>query len=63
MQGFFTVPTETIRFPTSDHTLYSLSHTFKDRLRDVGAPEEVVNELMGHASDTPRYGRGHLLEK
>ena len=49
--------------PTPKQTLYSLRHTFKDRLRDIGAPEEVIDELMGHKSRGPKYGRGHLLEK
>ena len=48
--------------PTPGHTLYSLRHTFKDRLRDAGAPEEVIDELMGHTTAGPKYGRGHMLE-
>lgn len=48
--------------PTKDHCLYSLRHTFKDRLRDVQAPEEVIDNLMGHKSRGPKYGRGHILE-
>jgi len=48
--------------PTDGHSLYSLRHTFKDRLRDAGAPEEVIDELMGHKSRGPKYGRGHMLE-
>lgn len=48
--------------PTKKHSLYSLRHTFKDRLRDIGAPEEIMDNLMGHASDGPKYGRGHILE-
>jgi len=34
--------------PTPNHSLYSLRHTFKDRLRDAQAPEEIIDELMGH---------------
>ena len=48
--------------PTPKHTLYSLRHTFKDRLRDAEAPEEVIDELMGHKKSGPKYGRGHMLE-
>lgn len=48
--------------PTKQHSLYSLRHTFKDRLRDVQAPEEVIDNLMGHKSRGPKYGRGHILE-
>ena len=49
--------------PSSRHSLYSLRHTFKDRLRDTEAPEEIIDELMGHKKKGPKYGRGHLLEK
>ena len=48
--------------PEKSQSLYSLRHTFKDRLRDVQAPEEIVDTLMGHASSRPTYGRGHLLK-
>lgn len=48
--------------PTPKHSLYSLRHTLKDRLRDAAAPEEVIDELMGHKKSGPKYGRGHLLE-
>lgn len=48
--------------PEKSQSLYSLRHTFKDRLRDVQAPEEIVDSLMGHASSRPTYGRGHLLK-
>lgn len=51
--------------PTKDHSAYSLRHTFKDRLRDhgnVGAPEEIIDELMGHRKPGVNYGRGHKLE-
>lgn len=48
--------------PTNKHSLYSLRHTFKDRLRDIGAPEEVIDQLMGHRTNKPKYGRGHKLE-
>jgi len=48
--------------PTEEHSLYSLRHTFKDRLRDIQAPEEIIDQLMGHRIAKPRYGRGHLLK-
>ncbi len=50
-------------YPTKNHSLYSLRHTFKDRLRDVEAPQEMIDQLMGHKPDGQWYGRGHLLEK
>lgn len=48
--------------PTEQHSAYSLRHTFKDRLRDIEAPEEIIDELMGHKKSGPKYGRGHKLE-
>lgn len=48
--------------PTPQHSAYSLRHTFKDRLRDVEAPEEIIDELMGHKKKGIPYGRGHKLE-
>lgn len=47
--------------PTPQHSLYSLRHTFKDRLREVGAPEELIDRLMGHKTDKPDYGEGHSI--
>ena len=37
--------------PTPKHTIYSLRHSFKDRLKDVEVPEEMIDELMGHKID------------
>ncbi len=48
--------------PSEGNSLYSLRHAFKDRLRDVQAMEEVIDNLMGHKSRGPKYGRGHILE-
>lgn len=48
--------------PTPEHSIYSLRHTFKDRLRDIGAPEELIDGLMGHKKKGPQYGRGHKKE-
>lgn len=47
--------------PTPQHSVYSLRHTFKDRLREVGAPEELIDRLMGHKTDKPDYGEGHSI--
>jgi integrase len=44
------------------HTLYSLRHSLKDRLRSVECPDELTDELMGHASGKPKYGDGHGLK-
>ncbi|MGS2723957.1 tyrosine-type recombinase/integrase [Porticoccus sp. GXU_MW_L64] len=47
--------------PTIEHSLYSLRHTFKDRLRDITKDAELRDELMGHSNKRPDYGRGYKL--
>lgn len=49
--------------PTPDHTLYSLRHTFKDRLIALEAPPRVQDALMGHAVGEIEYGSGPSLEQ
>lgn len=34
--------------PTNHHTVYSLRHTFKDRMIAIGVPDRIQDELMGH---------------
>lgn len=46
---------------TDQHTIYSLRHGFKDRLRNAEAPGELTDELMGHDTHKPIYGDGHGL--
>ena len=48
--------------PTKDHTVYSLRHSFKDRLIAAQAPDSTIDSLMGHESGKPRYGDGPPLE-
>jgi len=48
--------------PTPDHSFYSLRHSFKDRLRAIEPPGELIDMLMGHTSNKPRYGKGYTLE-
>jgi integrase len=48
--------------PTRKHSIYSLRHSFKDRLKAVEAPEELIDELMGHSTGKPRYGDGYGLQ-
>lgn len=43
-------------------TLYSLRHTFQDRLTALNVPDRVQCELMGHAFARERYGDGPTLE-
>jgi len=44
-------------------TLYSLRHSFKDRLTEADATDLVDAELMGHKFDRPDYGKGPTLAK
>lgn len=49
--------------PTSEHCVYSLRHSFEDRLTAVEPPDKVQAALMGHKYDRPRYGDGPSLEQ
>ncbi|WP_235860678.1 site-specific integrase [Roseibium suaedae] len=49
--------------PSSQHTLYSLRHTFEDRLTAAEAPDKIAAALMGHKYHRPRYGTGPTLEQ
>jgi hypothetical protein len=47
--------------PSEKHSIYSIRHSFKDRLKAVEAPEELIDEMMGHRTDKPKYGDGYGL--
>ncbi len=47
--------------PTPKHTLYSLRHTFKDRLVAAKCQDSMIEALMGHADEHPKYGAGPSL--
>ena len=49
--------------PSAAHSIYSLRHTFEDRLTAVEAPEKLVAALMGHKFSRPKYGSGPSLEQ
>lgn len=49
--------------PTPQHTLYSLRHSFEDRLTAIEIPEKIQAALMGHKYHRPRYGKGPSLEQ
>jgi len=49
--------------PSSKHSLYSLRHSFEDRLTAVEPPEKVQSFLMGHKYRRERYGDGPTLEQ
>lgn len=47
--------------PSPRHKLYSLRHSFEDRMKDGNVDAELRKILMGHAIDRPRYGEGGSL--
>lgn len=49
--------------PTANHSIYSLRHSFEDRLTAVEAPEKLIAALMGHKYSRPKYGTGPSLEQ
>jgi integrase len=49
--------------PTPKHSVYSFRHSFKDRLKAVECPEEMIDELMGHSNGKPKYGDGYGLQQ
>jgi len=49
--------------PTKEHCVYSLRHSFEDRLTAVEPPDKVQAALMGHKYDRPRYGDGPSLSQ
>jgi len=49
-------------FPTPAHKIYSIRHSFEDRMKDKGLDSELRQILMGHTIDRPRYGSGGSLE-
>ncbi|KAB1126138.1 tyrosine-type recombinase/integrase [Neorhizobium galegae] len=44
--------------PTDRHVIYSLRHSFEDRMINAKIDVEVRKILMGHAIDRPEYGDG-----
>lgn len=42
--------------PTPEHVVYSLRHSFEDRMIEGGIDLEVREVLMGHKLDRPMYG-------
>lgn len=47
--------------PTAKHSLYSLRHSFEDRMLAAGIDERIRRDLMGHALDREKYGAGATL--
>ena len=50
-------------FPSKHYSLYSLRHSFEDRLTAVEPPDKVQAALMGHKYTRERYGHGPGLEQ
>lgn len=48
---------------TKAHVLYSLRHSFEDRLLAAEVDERVRRDLMGHTLTRERYGAGASLEQ
>jgi len=44
-------------------TLYSLRHSFEDRLLQEDVDERIRRDLMGHSLNRERYGAGATMEK
>ena len=49
--------------PTEHHSVYSLRHSFQDRLLAVNAPDRVQADLMGHKFTRQSYGNGSTLKQ
>lgn len=50
-------------FPSDQHSVYSLRHSFQDRLLAANAPDRVQADLMGHKFERPNYGDGASLQQ
>jgi len=46
---------------TEEHTLYSLRHSFEDRMLAAGIDERIRRDLFGHSLGRERYGAGATL--
>lgn len=44
------------------HTLYGLRHSFEDRMLAASVDERIRRDLMGHALERERYGKGASLK-
>jgi len=47
---------------TETHSLYSLRHSFEDRMLAAGIDERIRRDLFGHSLNRERYGAGASLE-
>lgn len=49
-------------FPSEKHSLYSLRHSFQDRLTNKKVDRRIQLDLMGHKYPGEKYGEGGWLE-
>ena len=49
-------------FPSPDHRIYSIRHSFENRMLEAGIDYGVRCKLMGHFESRPDYGTGGTLE-
>jgi len=49
-------------FPTKDHRIYSLRHSFEKRMLEAEIDHDLRCTLMGHSNARPKYGDGGSLE-
>ena len=47
---------------TPQHTMYSLRHSFEDRMLAASVDDRIRRDLFGHRLDRERYGKGATLE-
>lgn len=47
--------------PSKDHVIYSLRHSFEDRMLEGGLDYGLRCALMGHKNNRPEYGQGGSL--
>ena len=47
---------------TPDHSMYSLRHSFEDRMLAAGIDDRVRRDIFGHSLNRERYGAGASLE-
>jgi len=47
--------------PSPMHSVYSLRHSFQDRLVAANVPDRIQAQLMGHKFNRPVYGEGGTL--
>lgn len=48
---------------TDAHTMYSLRHSFEDRMLAAYIDDRIRRDLFGHKLDRERYGQGHPLSR